>query len=381
MATTSTTKKNATGPTNAAMAAKRTVTYYVSTVVKGKSQGVDADKAVRNVAYAVAVDGTVLPEYNQAVKKFSMDGADPIRVSVEPGKKVSLYLNSDAVPGRRNNPVYEVTVNAKNVEVRVQEKLGKHADKDTPKLASSDKNTERYTAPLTGDIWMKISHKFTAAEVDALVPAGTKAEVTAAVKTIYAGLAAQTMTMTSGSLTTTLTFAGNENGQRHINSFSLTADGLPRVHPACFAAILMAAIDANVSNILMKSNWRPCLGSIAHRCGLGADVNEVDGTEMRHGPAGNARVDQLRNAYKAKPTAANKAAWEKARDANEPVKVQTFRRSLQQNPGVKQVIDPWQIDMNTRDDVAATTNLGGDANAIAHNNHLHITARDEFLIK
>lgn len=381
MATTSTTKKNATGPTNAQMAAKRTVTYYVSSVVNGKTQGSDADKAVRNVAYAVAVDGTVLPEYNQAVKKFTTNGADPIRVTVDPGKKVSLYLNSDAVPGRRKNPVYEVAVKDKNVEVRVQQKMGKHADPDTPKLASSDRNTEKYTAPLTGDIWMKITHKFTPGEVDAVVPAGTKAEVIAAVKTIYSGLATPTMTMTSGSLSTTLVFAGNENGKNNITSFDLTKDGLPRVHPACFAAILTAAIDANVSRILMKSNWRPCLGSVAHRSGLGADVNEVDGTVMNNTAAANSRVDQLRNAYKAKPTAANKEAWEKARDRNEPVKVQAFRRSLQQNSGVKQVLDPWQVDLNTRDDVAASTNVGQDDNARAHLNHLHVTARDEFLIK
>jgi len=107
----------------------------------------------------------------------------------------------------------------------------------------------------------------------------------------------------------------------------------------------------------------------------------VDGIHLHSDVAkNNTGVDALLAAYKAKPTEANKRAWEEARDKNEPVKVQAFRRSLQQNAGVKQVIDPWQVDLNTQDSTPGVTNVGQDANAKGHKNHLHITARDRNLI-
>jgi len=184
--TNSTTRKDATKPTDAHVAAKRTVTYTINTA---------ASKSTVNLAYAVAVDGQVLNEYKTSVLKVKTNGAATIRVSVEPGKKVSLYLNSDAVAGRRNKPVYEVTPKDKNVLVNITEKLGKHNDPDTPKLVGSDKVVDRYSAPLTGDIWMKFTHKFTAAEVDKLIPAGTPTEVITAVRSIYAGLSSGTLVM------------------------------------------------------------------------------------------------------------------------------------------------------------------------------------------
>jgi hypothetical protein len=377
--TNSTTKKGAKGPTDAKMAAKRVVTYYVSTIVPGKG----GDSAVRNVAYAVAVDGEVLPEYKEAVKKFTTNGEDPIRVTVDPGKKVSLYLNSDAVPGRRNNPVYEVTVKDKNVEVKVQQKMGQQPDADTPVLSKTDKSTEYYKAPLTGNIWMKVTHKFTSADVDKLLEPETPAEVIAAVKSIYAPLPAPTLKMavakTGGSVT--LQFNGNQNAKNNISGFSLTADGLPRAHPAGYAAILTAAIDANASVIEMSSNWRPCLGSIAHRCGLGVDVRSVDGFGMANSVADNSRVLNLKKTYLESKKDADKKAWEKARDADQPLKIQAFRRSLQQNEGVKQVIDPWEVDLDTQNEQPATANLGQDKTASSHLDHLHVTACDDFLIK
>jgi len=372
--TASTTKKDATKPTDAKVSAKRTVTYSISTA---------ASKAGINLAYAVAVDGQVLDEYANKVGKVKTDNGTN-KATVQPGKKVSLHLNSDSVPGRRNKPVYEVTVKDKNVQVTITEKLGKHNDSDTPTLVSSDKTTDKYKAPLTGDIWLKVTHKFTSADVDALVPKGTRAEVTTAVKSIYAGLPSTQLVMTSGTLTTTFSFEGNENAKSNITSFSVTADGLPRVHPAAFAAVLTAAVDANVTTVSMSSNWRPCLGSIAHRSGLGLDVTNVGGTAMRKAAGFNAKEIQLLNAYKgAKEGPAKdkaKQAWETEHNKNEPMHVQSFRASLQKNPGVKQVFDPWGLDYDTTDSTPASANTQGDANAKLHSNHLHVTARDSHLI-
>jgi hypothetical protein len=373
--TNSTTRQNAATPTQARVTAQRTVTYTINTAASGVANGV-------SLRYAVAVDDVVLPAYANRVDILRTNGTATIRVTVDPGKKVSLFLNSDSRPGRRNKPVYAVTPRDKNVQVTIREVMGKNSTPDTPVAAGSDRNTDRYTAVLTGDIWMKITHKFTAADVDTLLPQGTLPEINAAVKSIMSGLPGRTLTMAipSRNFSTTLTFGGNQNAANNINNFNLQRDGLPRVHPCCYAAILQAAVDANARAIEMSSNWRPLLGSIAHRCGLGCDVVNIDGSAMNNTAAANSRVDQLRRAYQANQTDANRRAWEQARDRNEAPKVQAFRRSLQQNSGVKQVLDPWQVDLNTRDSTAAATNVGQDATARQHLNHLHVTARDEIIL-
>lgn len=374
--TNSTTRRNATQPTDARMAAKRTVTYTINTA---------ASKSTVNLAYAVAVNDQVLAEYARGVKKIRTDGAATIRVSVDSGQKVSLFLNSDAVPGRRNKPVYAVTPKDKNVLVTITEKMGKHNDPDTPVLAGSDKVVERYRAPLTGDIWMKITHKFTAADADALVPATTPAEAKAAVRSVYAGLPSGTLVMPvpSKGLTVTITFQDSDNPHENITKFSLTTDGLPRVHPATFAAAFTAAIDAKVSSLKMSSNWRPSLGSIAHRSGLGLDVAEVGGTRMLKERGFNNREIQLKAAMNAaKPGPAKeeaRKAWLAEHNKNEPMHVQSFRASLRNNPGVKQLFDPWEMDADTT--VAGfDPNRQNTGNEKLHRHHLHITARDKDLI-
>lgn len=374
--TNSTTRRNAAAPTDARVAAKRTVTYTINTAASGSSV---------NLAYAVAVDGVALPEYATKVSKVKTNGADKIRAVVDSGKKVSLFLNSDAVPGRRNKPVYEVTPKDKNVLVTITEKMGKHSDPDTPTKTGSDAVLERYRAPLTGDIWMKITHKFTAADADALVPSSTPAEVKTAVRSIYAGLSTGTLVMPvpSKNLTVTVTFQNSDNPRDNITKFSLTADGLPRVHPATFAAAFTAAIVANVSSLTMSSNWRPCLGSIAHRSGLGLDIVEVGGTAMNKPRGFNNREialkQEMENARPGPAQEAARRAWIAERNRIEPVHVQTFRTSLRNNPGVKQLFDPWEMDSDTT--VAGhDRNRQNTDNEKLHRHHLHITARDRDLI-
>ncbi|TKC96390.1 hypothetical protein [Polyangium fumosum] len=372
----STTRQNNPAATEDRVAAKRTVTYIFNT---------SATSSTLSIPYAVAVDDEVQAAYRNSVARVS-GGDGAITVTVNSGQKVSLFLNSDAAPGRRKNAVYAVTPKDRNVRVTVKEKKGKHNDPDTPVLVATEKALEKYNAPLTGDIWMKVTHKFTAADVDAAVPAGTRAEIIAALRILYGGLTGNTLTLTipasgtQAAFTTTLTFADADNPRDNITSFSLTTDGLPRVHPAGFAAILKAAVDSSVTAISMSSNWRPCLGSIAHRAGLGVDVNNVGGTRMFRTAGANATEVRLLQAFQAKPTDANKAAYEAERDKNQPLHVQGFRRSLQQNPGVKQCFDPWEMDSNTRDNQAATPNRQNDGNSKLHGNHLHITARDGVII-
>ena len=58
----------------------------------------------------------------------------------------------------------------------------------------------------------------------------------------------------------------------NIPGFDLLGGGLTRVHPGGYAALINAALANGVSSIKMNSCWRPMVGSIAHRAGLGLDV-------------------------------------------------------------------------------------------------------------
>jgi hypothetical protein len=133
---------------------------------------------------------------------------------------------------------------------------------------------------------MKISHKYTADEVDALLPSGTSDPVKAAVKSIYDGLTQKKLTITIAATATQaerkvqIDFSDSDNPKDNIVTYALLTDGLTRVHPGGFAALFNAAVDAGIDSVSLSSCWRPCLGSIAHRSGLGLDVSYVGGTRM-----------------------------------------------------------------------------------------------------
>lgn len=256
------------------------------------------------IPYAVAVDGQVLPAYAQRPARVSgANGA--VVITVKQGQTVSLYLNSDAHPEFRSAPVYRVTAGARDVMVRITEKSGKHNDSDTPvQQVDADpkkeaaKAADTFAAPLTGDIWMKVSHKYTEAEAASRLPAGTSAAVQETVKSIYRGLSSATLQATepatAGKPTRTvkITFTDSENPKKNISSYALLTDGLPRVHPAGFAALFTAALDNGIAALTVSSCWRPMLGSIAHRAGLGLDVSYVGSTHINR--------QELRRAFEGK---------------------------------------------------------------------------------
>ena len=283
---------NAGGVTKVLVAGKRKVTYVFNAT---SSKGL-------KIPYAVAVNGKTLPEFATRPGRVSGDG-DRIVTVVDAGARVALFLNSDAHPSYRTAPVYEVTAGERDVVVRITEKSGKHADSDTPvrkassttdaagtgDKAASPPEADEYTAPLTGDIWMKVSHKYAASEVEALLPKNTSAAVTAAVKSIYDGLAEAKLQIVEpgpNGKRLDVTFADSDNPKNNITSYTLLKDGLPRVHPAGFAAAFNAALESGVESIQLSSCWRPMLGKIAHRAGLGLDVSylgkiKLDRQELR----------------------------------------------------------------------------------------------------
>ena len=306
---TTTPKPAATGQTSAAnqgsiktvkVAPLRKVTYiFKATSSKNLS-----------IPYAVAVDGKVQAAFSNKPKRVSGSGGR-IETFVDQGSKASLFLNSDAHPGYRQNAVYEVTVGDNDIVVTVTEKSGKHADSDTPVRQAAKAGEmppiDRYSAPLTGDIWMKVSHRYQASEVDALVESTTSEAVKSAVRSIYNGLASSTFTVTepptnasNGAVSTArnaartlkVEFSDSNNPKENIRAYTLLTDGLTRVHPGGYAALFTAALANGIDSLSISSCWRPMLGSIAHRAGLGLDVNFVGKTRMNR--------QELRGAFEGK---------------------------------------------------------------------------------
>ena len=267
----------------------------VKVVVKRRVTYIFIAKSSENLSipYAVSINGAVPAKYQDKPKRVSGANGEILIENLNVDDKVALYLNSDAHPSYRTAPVYEVTVQDKDIQVTVTEKSGKHSDSDQPTQVKdkdaaieAKKTVDTYTAPLTGDIWMKVSHKYTSAEVDALIPADTSPEVIAAVKSIYAILSKAELKMglpakgADEARTLTVVFEDSQNPRANITAYTLLSDGLTRVHPGGYAALFNAALENNIPSLTLTSCWRPMLGSIAHRAGLGLDVNMVGGTRM-----------------------------------------------------------------------------------------------------
>jgi hypothetical protein len=425
--------------------------------------------------YVVAINGVV-----QTVNPLTVKSGGTFSVEAAPGSTVSLYLNSDASSGRRKSPVYGITPRERDVHVTITEKKGKHSDPAVPVFKKTEgpanKKVDYYTAPLTGDIWMQVSYEFTEDDAKNILPATTHAAIRTAVLSIYRKELTQNSlsvtlpiegTVAPGAPNTkkiTLSFSDSENPNQNITAFSLRKDGLPRVHPKAFLALFEAARTAGVKTIALSSNWRPLLGSIAHRSGLGVDVNSIEDAtqqiqvnrkELRTGqpdlPWVSAKEKQLFEKYEADKktakdaaaalkkaetelTAANKvlaaakvakakakndpvklqaataaetaatqaqlaaankkqaalaavttanstrgtakSTWNTELDANEPATMRAFRNALASHAMVHQVFDPWYMDANTRDNVAATANEQCTDNETLHSHHLHVTIYD-----
>jgi hypothetical protein len=408
-----------------------------------------ATSAALVLPYVVSIDGQVLPEY--ADKPGALRGQRTIDLLVNPGSKVALFLNSDVHPAHRSNPVYALEVGRDDVQVNIVEKKGRigHelATLRAPVCrpgATPGKRLQVYDAALTGDIWMQISHLYTSAEADALLPANTVPAIRAAVRSIYAGLARPELSVkfaasdTGPALTLRVVFRDEMQGNVRDNTTHcpwLTGI-LPRTHPCAFAALLTEAHAAGVTSVAVTSGWRPSLGSIAHRAGLGLDITYLEGggqtvslnrASLTNGSAaGNGNVsarekvlwreyqeakaavlvhERERSAVQARIARDASAAklmhrelsdaedrlsilrerqkmteekWNLERNHHEPSLIRTLRARLSQNASVKQLFDPWYMDADTTDKVAPVPNeqRPSNANERLHNNHLHITVRE-----
>jgi hypothetical protein len=478
-------------------------------------------------------DGTKGSEPAAGAKLLSLKGGATKTFSIPPGGKVRLFLNSDALATFRTQPVYEVKPDGRDVIVKITEKTGVEAPAN-PKLAGPETITieetstkkaagkgkaaetvkktrelDQYTGELSGALWMQISHRFTAAEAEAYIPSGTAEPIRKAVRTAYSGPPERSLVVQLGddeadsdtgtdplegqsredsdeicrmSGTIRVNFHGgaDKNARENIAGFDFLKDGLPRTHPNGLIAVLNAAMWAGVTEMTVTSAWRPLLGSVAHRTGLGLDLGSIrdatatvvlnrsefkdyDSAEQRYqsslkavtkaeGSVKTAETDLAtrttqRKAAEAEltrvegeapePTATpaaqraheklvakNKSAVQSAKDAeataqkkldkeratlakkseqsnnakrdrdeakdrldkeksapDDSALMQRFRAGLaDQKHLVTQLFDPWQMDTNTRDAVAASENTYQSANEKLHINHLHVTAYEPSLL-
>lgn len=277
----------------------RRVTYLFKTGLWEKTpqwdKASESEKSLK-IPYAHAVNGKVDAAY--AKQAFILNANEPKEFFVEPGQTISLYLNSDAKPGYRQYPVFKITPNAHDVEMIIEEKHGKLGDKetlDTPVETKeviakngSKRKVDVYRTTLSGDIWLKVSHKYTADEAKALIAPETAPEVRDAVLKLYDGSQQGKMQVSlkdaqGETKSLSVEFADPTNPKLHITTFDLYKDGLPRVHPQAWVAVIAAGFKAGVKEVKTSSAWRPQEGSILHRTGLGLDVNYLDNTRLNRG--------------------------------------------------------------------------------------------------
>ena len=243
--------------------------------------------------YLVVIDGNVVQTNGD--RPLALDANNrKIMVAVDPGSKVALFLNSDVHPDFRRHPVYAVQVGENDVHVKITERMGRisHESSMLPapnqrKGSNPDKLVDAYSAALTGDIWMEISNLYTEDEADATLPADTNTTVRAAVRRIYQGLPSKELVVqfpasdSEPKHTLRLRFDEPDNVLENTTHCPLLTGVLPRTHPRAYAALLTEARASGVTELRVTSGWRPMLGSIAHRAGLGLDINYAESATER----------------------------------------------------------------------------------------------------
>lgn len=418
------------------VSARRTVRYKFDTRCTNPSL---------TIPYAVAIDGCVEAAYANKPRKLDASSRE-IKLQIEPGRKVALYLNSDAHPDFRKRPVYAITVGEHDALIKITERSGRISDADgtigapTCHAGPDGVLTDTYDAKLTGDVWMMISHVYTVSDADNYLPQDIDPIIREAVLRIFRGLSSATYTVElpgQGGTRKTLRlhFQESQNVMSNTSNCPLLTAILPRTHPCAFAALITEAFNANVSEIQVTSCWRPMLGSIVHRAGLGLDITFIEnpsgrvrmnrvaltvpGTEHDDNVsekerelyqdyqraelavkaaeanlkvrmsqlASNrdpAKRDQLRQDVNAAESEVQKRRveeiiaknkWASQCEHEQPSLYRSYREALHTNHNIQQILDPWYMEYDTPRSAEKSPNEQHSQIEKIHANHLHITVR------
>lgn len=220
---------------------------------------------------------------------------------IEPGTSVGICFGVDVKKQFRQYPLWQVTAGDNDIVVDVFETYGQYdLDDKATTVCTKDlgtkqlpKPTDFHTAKLTGAVWMRSTHPFTEADVDALPKDAATDAVKTAIKRIYradfdshaAGnfgidvLSSEAAQPDVKTVRLTWIAAENNNCVSNIKSLDVKKEVPRRIHPAAYAAVAKAAHGCGVTEIQFTSSWRPMLGSAPHRLGLGLDLKWLgDGT-------------------------------------------------------------------------------------------------------
>lgn len=395
-----------------------------------------------NLPYAFHWNGVIQPDGR--VAKTGRSQIARIRALVRPGQTVGLYLGSDASPEFRTELLYPITVGSNDIKVVIKTKAGLHDSTAEARLKTANLPTghgdlrDEYEGALTGDIWMRFSHRYTAAEATTILSQASDGDqgLAEAIRAIYGGAVSKQAGLTvqfAGKHALQIRFQSgvDSNCVANIkNGYGFGAQCLPRLHPKSWIALLQAARDAGIASVEITSGWRPMFGSAGHRIGLGLDVKSAKTTagddvvfdrsnqHLWHGheerDAHHEWVEAEKDLERANVELKKAIAAEKkakgvgkedaemrrmeadaeavqARRARDKAKgdfkdrhnnsvADSFEQSLLKNPLVKQLFDPLLMDANTVDNVEPAPNRLRPGNEATHKNHLHITARDIHLL-
>lgn len=376
-------------------------------------------KPLRGLPYFIALmDGDKASPLYEGQRVQILTETNKIRQKIPFGKEVALFLGSDAKAKYRKQPLYRVEAEDgfTDIVVTIKETRGRQNDesREIPALVDDDGGKKKFEARLFGSTWLKFSHKFSAAEAEELTK-DASSEVQNAVKKIYNG------ETTVSSAAIILDVLKKDNSTMRImwprSAFSNCIDNVAaisdlesakqeailRVNPNTYQAFIQAAFEMNAQELEVNSGWRPMLGSVLHRIGVGLDVGrikvagsnrvfrrsattaETEYSDLKkekktllakkvRTPEEEKRLNSIKNE---EPDAAKKAL--DAISANEHSDLKTFTTKLRANSEVRQTFDPWQMEDNTADQAAPTTNKLSTGNEVLHKTHLHITVFDEEL--
>ncbi len=409
----------------------------------------------------------------------------PLPKRLDPGTTVGVCINVDAKKKFRKYPLWQIKLGNNDIVVDVFETYGQRGLNETARLVDTKnegneqaaKLVDYYAAELTGNVWLRSTHPFTSADVTALSETVASATMKTALNKIYQAdftsvggdfaIDVPRGKDPSDTCSVRLRWLAGENGNctNNVKGLDVKRDVPARIHPAAYAAVAMAAYEADLTEVHFSSSWRPMLGSMGHRSGRGLDITwlvnaesktrlnkegllskqttdkDKDGVVDDAKKHGNITVEEQEafNAWKKadaeriessaaekraqiKLDAANKAlvkatkganadaiekathiqaeaqkaadaaektasaardvvptkqdAWAKLVSKHQPSDIDKFRRALMKAEVVTQVIDPWYIDLDTKDKIAGVVNKQEAVLEKSHNNHLHLTIHD-----
>lgn len=378
-----------------------------------------SDKNLKGLPYIVVqVDGNSTVPLVADQKVRILDDKKKIRLKVPFGKTVALHLGNDAKKRYRKRPLFQVTADEglTDIVVKIEEWSGLNyvAQREIPDLTEETGTKKIYKARLYGTTWFNFSHKFTveeAAELTSEAPAA----VQQAVASIYRGdpqVSGATIRLNvqkpdGSTMKITWPSSAFTNCRQNIPAITdlegAKRELIPRVNPNTYQAFIQAAFEMGAQEMEITSGWRPMLGSVLHRIGVGLDVGSIkvggnvrqyersataEETALSALRAEKANLEKKKNRTPAENARLNTlkadepAAVKRAENAVAPLEhadLKSFTTKLRANAEVRQTFDPWQMESNTADKAAPTINILSNGNEVLHKTHLHITVFDEEL--